>query len=193
MATNHLKTAHNKVSSNKIQKIGLILDHLVDALGSDPSAPLRRAQILNDIDAHPETTQSGVMDRLKLNKSTLNREIDWLYDHGCILRQPSPQDGRVIHILTCGYAKKNLELALDHLENSHKNLHFFLETLINLFTDQKPTLRDAKLLVVSVELGEASRQEIFERSYTGAPTTNVRALDNLVELGLLTKSEDDDG
>lgn len=193
MSPNQLKSAHNQVSANRIQQMGLILDHLVEALGGDPSSPLRRAQILVDIDGHPETTQAEVMDRLKLNKSTLNREIEWLYDQGCILRQPSQLDGRVIHMLSCGYSKKNLGLALDYFEKSHKNLHFFLETLINLFIEQKPTLRDAKFLVTATDMGEASRQELFERGYSGAQTTNVRALDNLVEQGLLIKTEDENG
>jgi len=188
-----LKSAHNQASANRIQQMGLILDHLVDALGGDPSSPLRRAQILVDIDGHPETTQSAVMERLGLNKSTINREIEWLYDHGCILRQPSQQDGRVIHMLTCGYSKKNLDLALDYFEKNHKNLHFFLETIINLFTEQKPTLRDAKFLVAAVDIGEASRQDLFARGYSAAHTTNVRALDSLVEQGLLIKTEDENG
>jgi DNA-binding MarR family transcriptional regulator len=193
MSPNKLKSAHNQVSANRIQQMGLILDHLVEALGGDPSSPLRRAQILVDIDGHPETTQADIMDRLKLNKSTLNREIEWLYDQGCILRQPSQLDGRVIHMLSCGYSKKNLSLALDYFDKSHKNLHFFLETLINLFTEQKPTLRDAKFLVTATDMGEATRQEIFERGYSGAQTTNARALDNLVEQGLLIKTEDENG
>ena len=193
MPYNILKSHHNKASANRIQQMGLILDHLVEALGGDPSSPLRRVQILNDIDAHPETTQSALMDRLKIGKSTLNREIDWLYDHGCILRQPSAQDGRVIHILTCGYSKKNLGLALDHLERSHETLHSFIESLINLFSGQKPTLRDAKFLVTAADMGEASRQDLFARGYSGAQTTNVRALDSLVEQGLLVKTEDENG
>ena len=190
MPQNILKSAHNQASANRIQQMGLILDHLVDALGGDPSSPLRRAQILLDIDEHPDTTQSGVMERLGLNKSMVNREIEWLYDHGCVLRQPSLQDGRVIHIATCGYSKKNLDLALDYFKKSHKNLHFFLETLINLFTEQKPTLRDAKFLVAAADIGETSRQDLFARGYSGAQTTNARALDNLVEQGLLIKTEE---
>lgn len=193
MPQNILKSAHNQASASRIQQMGLILDHLVDALGGDPSSPLRRAQILVDIDGHPETTQTAVMERLGLNKSTTNREIEWLYDQGCILRQPSLQDGRVIHIVTCGYSKKSLDLALDYFEKSHYNLHFFLETIINLFTEQKPTLRDAKLLVTVVDIGEASRQDLFSRSYAGAHTTNVRALDSLVEQGLLVRTETENG
>lgn len=193
MPHNILKSAHNQASANRIQQMGLILDHLVGALGGDPSSPLRRAQILVDIDGHPETTQSAMMERLGLTKSMVNREIEWLYDHGCILRQPSQQDGRVIQLMTCGYSKKNLDLALDYFEKTHKNLHFFLETIINLFTEQKPTLRDAKFLASVVDMGEATRQDLFARGYAGAQTTNIRALDSLVEQGLLIKAEVENG
>lgn len=184
-----LKSAHSAVSSNSVQKMGLVLDHLVAALGGDPSAPIRRAQILLDIDANPGTTQSDVMDRLGLNKSTMNREIEWLYDHGCLIRQSGQQDGRVIHMETCGYSKKNIDLSLDYVEGSHKNLQKFLESLITLFTNPKPTLRDAKLLVTAADLGEASRQELFSRSYQAPQTTNVRSLESLVEQGLMKVEE----
>ena len=190
MPQNGLKNAHNQVSANKVQQLGLILDHLVDALGGDPSSTLRRAVILADIDEFPGTTQAEVMDRLNLNKSAINRDIEWLHDYGCIMREPGTTDGRVIHIVTCGYSKKNLDLALDYFKKSHKNLHFFLETLINLFTEQKPTLRDAKFLVAAADIGETSRQDLFARGYSGAQTTNARALDNLVEQGLLIKTEE---
>lgn len=186
-----LKGAHSAASTSPIQKMGLVLDHLVAALGGDPSSPLRRAQILVDIDAHPDTTQTEVMDRLKLGKSALNREIEWLYDHGCLLRQAGQQDGRVIHMVTCGYSKRNLGLALDHADGSHKNLQMFLKSLITMFTDPKPTLRDAKLLVTAADLGGASRQELFSRAYQGPNTTNVRALDGLVGQGLIEVTETD--
>jgi DNA-binding MarR family transcriptional regulator len=157
-----LKSAHNKVSANPVQQMGLVLDHLVDALGGDPSCTLRRASILADIDEHPGTTQSEVMDRLKLHKSALNRDIEWLYDHGCVLRQPGQQDGRVIHMITCGYSKKNLGLALDYFGNSHKKLQDFLESLISMFTDHKPTLRDVKILASAADLGEALPARNFQ-------------------------------
>ncbi len=180
-----LKSLHNAASSNPIQRMGLVLDHLVAALGEDSSSPLRRAQILVDIDEYPNTTQTEVMDRLKINKSTMNREIDWLYDHGCIIRQSGQQDGRLIHMATCGYSKKSLGFALDYAGHSHKNLQKFIESLITMFTNQKPTLRDAKLLVSSAELGEASRQELFGRAYEAPLTTNIRTLEGLVEQGLI--------
>lgn len=185
-----LKSAHNHASASHIQQIGLILDHLVDALGGDPSAPLRRAIILADIDEHPETTQVGVMERLKIDKHTLNRDIQWLYDQGCVLRHSGKDDGRVIHMVTCGYSKKNLELALDYFERSHKKLKKFLEGYISIFKDHKPTLRDAKIMATMVDLGTASKQELLSRSYQGPQTTNARALEGLIEEGLLTKNED---
>ena len=186
-----LKSAHNKVSANNIQQMGLVLDHLVDALGGDPSCHLRRAVILADIDEHPNTTQSSVMERLKIDKHTLNRDIQWLYDQGCVLRQPGLEDGRVIHMVTCGYSKKNLGLALDYFNNSHKKLKNFLEGYISIFKDHKPTLRDAKIMATMADLGTATKQELLSRSYEGPQTTNARALDGLVEEGLLNKNEED--
>lgn len=180
-----LKGVHSAASSSPIQKIGMVLDHIVAALAEDSSCSLRRAQILVDIDAHPETTQTEVMDRLGIHKSAMNREIEWLYDHGCIKRRPGQQDGRVIHMVTYGYSRKNLDLALAYAGESHKNLQKFLQSLINMFTNSKPTLRDAKLMVSAADLGEVSRQELFARSYQAPSTTNVRALENLVEQGLI--------
>lgn len=191
MPQSGLKNAHNQVSASKIQQLGLILDHLVDALGGDPSSTLRRAVILADIDEFPGTTQAEVIERLNLNKSATSRDIDWLHDYGCIMRQPGTTDGRVIHIVTCGYSKKNLGLALDYFENSHKKLKIFLEGLIDMFSDRKPTLRDAKLLATMADLGEASKQELFGRSYNGPQTTNSRALESLVEEGLITRTGTD--
>ena len=194
MPNHALKSALNQASANRIQQIGLVLDHLVDALGGDPSSPLRRAQILVDIDENPDTTQTEIIDRLPgVNKSTLNREIDWLYDHGCILRQAGREDGRVIHMTTCGYSKKNLSLALDYFGNTHKNLQIFLNSFIKIFSTDKPTLRDAKILATAADMGEASRQELFSRAYAGPQTTSIRALDSLIEQGLLKKTDDENG
>ncbi|MFA7275959.1 MAG: helix-turn-helix domain-containing protein [Pseudobdellovibrionaceae bacterium] len=190
MTQRALKSAHNQASANRIQQMSFIIDHLVDALAGDPSSPLRRAQILVDIDEHPNTTQSEVAERLDIGKSALNREIDWLYDHGCLLRQAGQQDGRVIHMLTCGYSKKNLDLALDYFNLSHKNLQKFLESLINIFTEGRPTFRDAKLLTASADVGPTGRQELFSRAYGGAQTTNVRSLDSLIEQGLMSEVDE---
>ena len=187
-----LKSAHNKASASSVQQMGLVLDHLVDALGGDPSCTLRRAVILTDIDEHPETSQSEVMERLKIDKHSLNRDIQWLYDQGCVLRVSGQEDARIIHMLTCGYSKKNLGLALDYFGHSHKKLKKFLEGYISIFTDHKPTLRDAKLMVAMAELGTASKQELLARSYDAPQTTNARALDGLIAEGLLDRNEVND-
>ena len=191
MPNSGLKSAHNHASASRIQQLGLILDHLVDALGGDPSSTLRRAIILADIDEFPGTTQAEVTERLNLHKSALNRDIEWLHDHGCVMRQPGETDGRVIHIVTCGYSKKNLGLALDYFENSHNKLKTFLEGLIDMFKDRKPTLRDAKLLATMADLGQASKQELLARSYAGPQTTSTRALESLIEDGLINRTGTD--
>jgi DNA-binding MarR family transcriptional regulator len=186
-----LKSAHNQASASPIQQMGLIIDHLVDALASDPSCPVRRALILNDIDAYPQTTQSAISDRLKIDKHTMSRDIQWLYDNGCIRREDGTSDGRVQHMTVVGYSQKSLALALDYCEKSNKNLQNVLETYIRGFKEHKPTLRDVKLLVTSVELGEASRQELLDRLYQEPPSTKSRALDYLMDEGLLGKKDEE--
>lgn len=171
-----------------ISLLGLVLDHLVDALGGDPSSPIRRAQILIDIDSHPDTNHSDIMARLGVNKSTLNREIEWLYDHGCIVRMDGIKDARQTLVKVYGYAKVNLDLALKYFKGSHEKLQIFIESLIEIFADPKPTLRDAKILVVAADMGTGNRQDLFLKANVGAQTTNLRALENLVDQGLLSKS-----
>ncbi len=170
----------------------LVIDHLVSALGGDPSCPLRRALVLNDIDEHPDTTQAEIMNRLEINKSALNRDIEWLYDYGCILRQQSENDARVIKLQTCGYAKKNLTHSLDSFKKSHQNLKKFLLTFINAFPDRKITLRDIKILFVLDDKKETSRQALLNSLYNGPLTTDVRALKNMMADGLVEEVEHND-
>ncbi len=192
MQARGLKTTHNQASSSPVQQMALVLDHLVDALGGDPSCTLRRAVILAEIDENPGITQASLNSNLKLHKSALNRDVDWLYDHGCVLLQAGVADARVIHITTCGYSKKNIDLALDYFEGSHKKLKLFLESLISMFKDHKPTFRDAKMLATLADLGnDVSRQELFSRVYNSPPTTNIRALEGLIDEGLVAKKETD--
>jgi predicted transcriptional regulator len=174
----------------KAQSATLILDHLVDALGSEPSCTLRRAMVFVDIDSHPNTTQADIMERLDAHKSALNRDIEWLYDYGCILRTPCEYDQRRIELKSCGYAKKNLNAALLYFDNNHKSLQNFLNSLINLFGQHKPTLRDAKIVSV-IGLNEAmTRSDIFDSLYNGPATTDNRAVNNLINFGLVQKKEE---
>ncbi len=177
------------VHDDDVVKIGYIIDHLVDALGGEPGCTVRRAVILADIDENPGTTQAGIISRLKADKSTLNRDIEWLYDYGCIRRMPSP-DGREIRLQIEGYAKRNLDFALEYFNSSHKSLKNFLIHFIKLFEDHKPTLRDVKIVAAVADKDNASRQDLLEGLYGGATTTENRAINNLVELGILVKEDD---
>lgn len=177
------------ITATTAQRIGKVIDHLVDALGGEPACPLRRALILADIDQFPGTTQSDIMDRLGIHKSALNRDIEWMYDYGCVLRQASAADAREIDLRICGYAKKNLNLALGYFDNSHTSLKNFLFRYINLFGDHKPSLRDAKIIAVVGDNPDISRQKIFEGFYNGPATTQNRALNQLVERGFIEKDD----
>lgn len=178
------------ITASKAEKIGTVVDHLVDALGGEPACTLRRAVVLADIDENPGTTQADIMERLGVHKSALNRDIEWLYDYGCVMRQPSPQDGREIRLYICGYAKKNLDCAMEYFEGSHKSLKNFLVRFIKLFGQHKPTLRDAKIVSALGDKRNATKQEIFDSLYNGPATTDNRAINNLIELGFLEKKDE---
>jgi DNA-binding MarR family transcriptional regulator len=183
-----MKHLPRDVIATKAQQIGMVLDHLVAALGGDPSSTMRRAVVLADIDENPGTTQSAIMSRMTgVHKSALTRDIEWLYDHGCVTRNPSPSDAREIELRICGYAKRNLDLALNYFNNSHKSLKNFLEAYISMFGDYKPTLRDAKIISVVGDRKDATKQHVLDGLYHGAATTENRALGNLVDLGFLDK------
>ncbi len=180
------------ITKTKADKIGQIIDHLVAALGGEPSCPIRRAVIFVDIDEHPGTTQTDIINRLGIEKSSLNRDIEWLYDYGCIMRTSGESDSRVIHIHSCGYAKKNLELALDPCDFSHKNLKNLLIDLINLFGEHKPTLRDAKIISLVCDHGPSFKQDVLNDLYNGPSSTDNRAIKNLIQQGLIYVDEEQD-
>lgn len=172
----------------KAERIGTIIDHLVAALGGEPGCTLRRAVVLTDVDQHPGTTQAEIMTRLGVHKSALNRDIEWLYDYGCLIRQPGGQDGRTMRLQTCGYAARNLGFALDCFGGSHENLKTFLTGLINVFGQHKPTLRDAKIVTVMGSSGALTRQQVLDSLYDGPATTDNRAVNNLINFGLMQRS-----
>jgi len=168
-----------------------VIDHLVDALGGEPACKLMRAMILADIDHYPATNQAEIMERLGGTKSSLNRDIEWLYDYGCITRKPSLEDSRAMELRVCGYAKKNIDLALAYFDFQHENLKNFLQSLISIFGQHKPTLRDAKIVSVIGKDGTLTRQQILESLYNGPTTTDNRAVNNLINFGLVqSKSEE---
>ncbi len=171
---------------SKAMKIGHIIDHLVDALGGEPACTLRRAVILADIDQNPGTTQAGILQRLSADKSALNRDIEWLVDYGCLRRRPGV-DGREIALFTEGYSKRHLDLALFYFDNSHKSLKNFLIRYITLFGQHKPTLRDAKIIATIGDKDSINRQQVFQTLYNGPQTTDNRAVNNLIDLGILER------
>lgn len=178
-------TTKPKPVHDKAEEIGLVIDYLVDALGSDPCCPMRRAVIMTDIDEHPATTQPLIAERLGVSKALIGRDIEWLYDHGCVMKQQNEDDARCFQYFSCGYAQKNLGYALDYFDNSHKDLKNFLINYINLFGDHKPNLREAKVLSVIAEKGEATKQDIIDALYFGPASTENRAVNHLAELAII--------
>ena len=170
------------------QKACIVIDHLVEALGGDPSSSIRRAQILVDIDQYPGSTQTAVMERLNIHKSALNREIEWMFNYGCIMLQEVANDGRAKQIFVCGYSKKALDAAMDYTENDHEKLKFFLHNTSKMLKQEKSTLRDAKIVAALFEKKGAEKQDLIGSLYGGSPSTENRALLKLVETGII---EDD--
>lgn len=171
------------------QKACIVIDHLVEALAKDPSCSVRRAQVLNDIDRHPGTTQTEIMHRLDINKSAMNREIEWLFNYGCIVRQGSEDDGRAIRLETAGYSKRALEAALDYFPKKHEGLHLLLNQYIRVLKQDRPTLRDARIIATLYDKGEASKAQVLESLYNGPATTDNRAYNKLVEDGVIKDGE----
>lgn len=180
-----VKTLAKQAMTTKGQKACYVIDHLVEALGNDPSSSLRRAMILTDIDIHPGSTQTQIMDRLDIGKSALNREIEWLFNYGCIITEENKTDARSKKIYVCGYSKSAISNALDYFSGQHANLLFFLKRTAKFLKQEKPTLRDAKMLYSLYEKKDASRQEVLDSLYGGATSTDNRAYKKLVETGII--------
>lgn len=181
-----ITNAAKRAMTTKGQKACYVIDHLVKALGGDPSSSLRRALILADIDQHPGTTQTGIMERLQIGKSSLSREIEWLFNYGCIMRQASNDDGRETRLVTWGYSKKSLASALDYFNGDRGKLRYFIEQYIGMLKQEKPTLRDAKIISTLYDRKKATKQQIIDSLYRGAPSTDHRAINQLIEEGKIT-------
>lgn len=167
------------------QKACLIIDHLVEALGGDASSSLRRAMVLTDIDQHPGTSQTGIMERLGLHKSAVNREVDWLFNYGCIMVQDNARDGRSKAIQICGYSKAALDDALVYFGGRNENLQAYLKGLSRILRQEKPTLREAKIINLLREQRETPKAEIIQSLYEGSPSTKNRVVNKLIEDGVL--------
>ena len=127
------------------------------------------------------------MERLHLDKSTVKRETDWLFDYGCIRVQDCDQDGRSKQIEICGYSKTGLDAALGYFDERHENMKVFLTGLTGYLKQEKPTLRDAKIVSTLYEKKDASRQEVLGSLYDGSTATHSRAIKKLIEEGVITE------
>ena len=168
------------------QKACLIIDRLVEALANDASSSLRRAMILADIDQYPGTTQTGIMERLRLNKSAVNREIDWLFNYGCIMVKECDNDARSKTIHICGYSKAALDEALNYMGGSHDKLQGFLNGLARFLKQEKPTLREAKIVSAIYEKKGAEKADVIKDLYEGSASTKNRVVNKLIEDGILS-------
>lgn len=171
------------------QKSCLVIDHLVEALAGDPSSNLRRAVILVMIDESPGITQTEIMNKIDITKSAMNREIDWLFNYGCIVRQDDAKDGRAVRLETCGYSKRALESALDYFPQGHESLIYFLEQYINILRQERPTLRDARIVATLHDQGKANKAKVTDNLYNGPATTDNRAIKQLIDNGVIKKDE----
>ncbi len=167
------------------QKACIVIDHLVEALAGDPSSFIRRAQVLTYIHEHPEVTQTEIMHEFNISKSAMNREIEWLFNYGCITRKSAEKDGRAVKLSVCGYSKRALESALDYFPNQHKGLQSLLNRYIKILKQGRPTLRDARIVSSLYEKGQASKSEVMEELYNGPATTDNRAYKKLVSDGVI--------
>jgi len=161
-----------------------IVDHLVDAVG-DPSATVRRAIMILDIDLNPGTTLNALGERLQLEKSVTSRNVDWLWNQGCVLRKPGRNDAREVELETSPYAHKHLQLALRPFGNHHQALIKSLEMFIQLFQKHMPTLRELKAMLTVGAMGKATKAQVINHLYDGPPTTDQRAVRHLIEEGVL--------
>ena len=185
MSTNHFKQHAKRAMTTIGQQSCLIVDHLVEALAGDPSSNLKRAMILNFIDENPGITQTEIMHKMDITKSAMNREIEWLFNYGCITRANDDKDGRAIQLETCGYSKRALENALDYIPKRHEGLHFFLESCIDLLELERPTLRDLRIVSALYKKGKTKKTDLVEELYNGPTTTDNRAINRLIENGVI--------
>jgi DNA-binding MarR family transcriptional regulator len=182
---NLFKKQAKRAMTTRGQKSCLVIDHLVEALAGDPSSNLRRAIVLTMIDESPGITQTEIMHALDITKSAMNREIEWLFNYGCVTRHADQKDGRAIRLEVCGYSKRALESALDYFPNGHKDLQKFLELYINILKQDRPTLRDARIISTLYDQGKTKKTKVMDNLYNGPATTDNRALKQLIENGVI--------
>lgn len=185
MSSSLFKQQMKRAIATRGQKACIIIDHLVEALANDPSANLKRALILNHISENPGITQTEIMKKVGITKSSMNREVEWLFNYGCIRRFEGEKDGRTIKLEACGYAKTAIESAVDYFPDRHKGLQNFIELYINILKRERPTLRDAKVISTLYDKGKSSKSDLVDNLYDGPATTDNRILNRLKEDGII--------
>ena len=180
-----MRNLAKKAMTTRAQKACYVLDHLIEALANDPSSPLRRAMILAKIAEKPGITQAELLNKFQIGKSAMNREIDWLFNYGCVMRQNNSNDGRSLPLEICGYSKQALDSALEYCDESYENLQNFIRQLIKVLKLEKPALRDARIIALLHERGGAKKQEILSGIHNSPASTTNRALKKMIEEGVV--------
>lgn len=180
---------HRLAAESPVEKAARVIDHLVDAMAGEPSSPLRRVQVLIDIAQNPGTSQAAILDRIDSDKSSVARDIDWLYNYGCITRTQSENSGREIALNICGFSRNHLNFAVQVIGGSYQNLQNLLDGYISFFEGYRPSLREAKMVTAMAGKGEMTRPELFDELYNGPTTTDTRALAALIEQGFLSTND----
>ena len=183
-----VKSLANKAMTTLAQRGCVVLDYMVEALGNDASSSLRRAILLVDIDQYPGSTQSEILTRVDINKSALTREIEWLFNYGCIMLKDDNTDGRSKQIFSCGYSQKAISSALEYCDGDHDKLKFFLHNTSKTLKQERSTLRDAKIIALLYDKNEADKQQIVNALYNGGTATDYRALSKLVDTGIVEEN-----
>lgn len=188
-ARDRLAQQHRDAAEGPVQKSSRVIDHLVDALAGDPSSSLRRVATLIDIAQHPGTSQSGIIERCQYDKSSIARDIDWLYNYGCVTRRASENSGREVALMICGFSRTHLLHAAAMMDGDLERLQNFVQGYITLFKGYRATLRDMKIITVLAEKGQASRADLLDALYNGPVSTDTRAVMALIENGFVSTDD----
>ncbi len=170
----------------RVKQLSDIIDLLVETLG-EPSCPLRRAIVLNDIWQNSGATLHEVMTRLNLDKSTAFRDIEWLVDHGYVIKKTNEDNKREIDLFVFEKTKAQLE-QIYRICGGAPYLTSILQGFIDLAPKRKQSLREAKILISLTLYGKMDKNELAKSLYDGPSTTDQRAIQNLINEGFV---EDD--
>lgn len=176
----------NTPDPRRIKQLSDIIDLLVKALG-EPSCPIRRVLVLNDIWQHPGATLKDIIARLDMDKSTAFRDVDWLIDHGCVVKKIREDNKREINLFVFEKTKQVLD-TIYHLCGGPDYLASIIKGFMNMTPGRKQSLREAKILVSLTLYGKLDKHSLSEMLYDGPTTTDQRALQNLINEGFVEQN-----